>query len=97
MKENTHSKQTAKGNLEEREYAEKKSTNNFLREIKHIASIKQKQGITKNFFPGKKKILENYKHDSRNKTLVEELKEKVEKNLPERKRKKEKEKKNENR
>lgn len=93
MKENTQSKQRAKGNLEEREYAEKKSTNNFLREIKDIASIKQKQGIIKNFFP-EKKILENYKHDSRNKTLVEELEDKVEKNLPESK--KEKEKKNEN-
>lgn len=57
MKENTHSKQTAKGNLEEREYAEKKSTNNFLREIKDIASIKQKQGIIKNFFPEKKRYL----------------------------------------
>lgn len=39
MKENTHSKQTAKGNLEERAYAEKKSTNNFLREIKDIDCI----------------------------------------------------------
>lgn len=54
MKENTQSKQRAKGNLEEREYAEKKSTNNFLREIKDIASIKQKQGIIKNFFPEKR-------------------------------------------
>lgn len=54
MKDNTLSKQTAKGNLEEREYAEKKTTNNFLRD-KDIAAIKQKQGIIKNFFQKKKK------------------------------------------
>lgn len=60
----------AKGNLEEREYAEKKTTNNTLKEIKDIVYMKQKLDIT-NFFQEKKRVPENYKHDSTSKTSVE--------------------------
>ena len=81
IKDKAQSQQTEKGNLEKREYSEKKHTNNFLRQKRYYIH-ETKEYYHLNFFR-KKKYLEIIHINSRNKTLVEELEDKVEKNLPE--------------